>query len=47
MPSCNVYGVEHADVRMSENLGVFWRGEIDSYTIVTVVVLNVNTIFIL
>ena len=41
MPGCNVHGVEHAYVRISQNIGDFFFGESQVY------LLNVKTIFIL
>ena len=41
MPACNVHGVEHAYVRISQNVGDFFLGESQVY------LLNVKTIFIL
>ena len=41
MPACNVHGVEHAYVRISQNVGDFFFGESQVY------LLNLKTIFIL
>jgi len=41
VPACNVHGVEHAYVRISQNVGDFFFGESQVY------LLNVKTIFIL